>query len=545
MFVCVTSRYILTELSLLDFAGTDEEFRFINSSASNNTGYGINVQEMRSTVFINASIISDNKYGAGLRIYQGAGEVIVNNTVFEHNELCGANLTYAGGFQLFNNTRFINNKGYGLLTEYLLLNRSRFEWYQKMEIVRADFQFNEWISLRIGNYCRGGEILVNESYFGYNWDEAIEYLSCNVTTVKNTNFSVAFNMFEHNHRHAILMTPLLNTIGIMTNNTIRYHNLGGVRIDNGYDLLVNRWYTMFEVNYNIFTNRFEDNRGRYGISMRLIQNSPFQNIFFKFNEIINNYINESSMYVNPRSRANAPIVVSSNNIFVQRNWINNPESVRDIATHLTDPSVTINTNYNWWGTVDHGYIYSRIFDQDDRYNLAELQYYPVMKEEWLYGDYTTSDTPKHRPSFDRNNRIGGILDTPGFTTSFQIKHYIVDKDIFIMPGVTLVIQSGTTLSFETSIGMVIHGTLIADGMKSGGQISFNLKPPDLDPLVNMSLPVRLVDGADELEGRVEVEVDGEWGTVCENVSNEDCFFGIIVSKRLLHYIYTQPKNCLY
>lgn len=178
----------------------------------------------------------------------------------EGNAQAGINITYSGGFQLFNNTKLLRNKGYGIITEYLQLNRSRFELMQKMEVVRGEFFMNEFIGLRVGNYCRGGSVLVNESNFMYNWDEAIEYLSCNITGAKQyamTNFSVAFSSFSSNRRHAIFMRPLLNTEGIITNCTFTNHSLGALRIDNEYDLLISNWYREFPVNYYIFANTFK------------------------------------------------------------------------------------------------------------------------------------------------------------------------------------------------------------------------------------------------------------------------------------------------
>lgn len=498
-------------------SGPAEEFRFINSSASNNNGYGVNIQDMRSKVFFNSSVVSDNKYGAGIRIYQGAGEVAINNTVVERNSRSGVNITYSGGYQLVNNSKVIDNKGYGIISEYERLNKTRFELLQKIEVVHSQFEFNEWIALRIGNYCRGGQILVNESSFNFNLDEAIEYLSCNVSTNTPTNFSVAFNMFNGNVRHGVLMFPMVNTVGRMTNNTFKNHSLGAVRIDNGYDLLISKWYSDFEVGYQIFENIFKENYGRYAISMRLTQNSPFQKIVFSFNSVIDNYINDTSVYLNPRNRANAPIIVSSGNILVQRNRIFNPQSVRDIATHLVDPSVIIQGNLNWWETISHEFMYGRIFDNDDRYNLAEIEYYPALRDNWLYGPLSTAEYPKYRWVFSRGGRIGGVLDTPGFTTDPSVRTYHVDKDIFILPGVTLTILPGTTLEFENSIGMVIHGRLKADGGSSSSPVVLQLKE-NVDALAieNRTASVRLVDGTDEFEGRLEVFIDGEWGTVCKD-----------------------------
>lgn len=468
---------------------------------------------MRSNVFFNTTEISHNQFEAGLRIYQGAGEVIVNNTLLEKNSGSGINVTYSGGYQLFNNTRLHDNHGYGIITEYLNVNKTRIERRMLVEVVRCGFQLNEGIALRLGNYCNGGLMLVNLSHFSQNMDEAIEYLSCNVTTLEIMNFTAAYNLFDGNKRHGILASPLLNTVGIMTNNTFINHRLGCVRVENGYDLIINRWYSRFRVNYEIFENEFSMNNGRYAISLRLTQNSVFQKLDCKFNRFTNNYIQESFAAINPRSRANAVAIISSSNVIFQRNSIDNPDSLRAVSTHLVDPSVTIDATHNWWGSPNHAFIYDQIFDQDDRYNLAFVEYFPALLVDLVYDNVPTLP-PRHHWQFHRGSTIGGTLES---RIVLPRGVYNVDKDIFIKPSYRLVIASGSILQFETSIGIVVHGCLTADGGSEGNAILFSLQESSVQ-IDNETLTVRLLDGEDEYEGRLEVQINGVWGTICDQVS---------------------------
>lgn len=70
---------------------------------------------------------------------------------------------------------------------------------------------------------------------------------------------MVYNEFDGNKRYGILMLFLINTIGIIINNIFMNYSLGVLRIDNGYDLFVSKWYAKFVVNYRIFENIFKEN----------------------------------------------------------------------------------------------------------------------------------------------------------------------------------------------------------------------------------------------------------------------------------------------
>ena len=75
---------------------------------------------------------------------------------------------------------------------------------------------------------------------------------------------------------------------------------------------------------------------------------------------------------------------------------------------------------------------------------------------------------------------------------------------------------GTVLEFENSLGMLVQGLVEFDGT-ADRPILMRLK--NESTFTNHSL-IRMVDGPNELEGRLEVRINetDEWSTICSEVS---------------------------
>lgn len=470
---------------------------------------------MKSLIWINSTRITNNYYEAGLRVFQGAGIVNVNNTLLQNNTLAGANITYSGGRIFFNGTSVIGNQGYGVYLEFLKLNRSRIEEGLNIYAYSSRFSENILAAFRVGNYCKSADVLIDKSFFENNQREAIEYLSCNTTSL-TTNFSVTMSQFVSNGKQAILMAPILNTRGKIANNTFRNHFNGALLMNNGEDVLVARWYAKFPVEYDIYGNEFRDNFGPYAVNIRITEESSEQSLRFINNKLIDNTIQNSFPFLNPRSKANAVLIISSSKAIAIRNIISNPNSTREVATHLTDPSKTIDATENYWGSPVYENFYLRIFDRDDRYNLAVINFRPALADDRIFGDrqHTPKLPPDPKNTFLRGQTIGGELKQ---SKVLRKGFYSVDKDIYIEPEATLTIPPGTELSFQNSVGMIVYGALVADGRQEGW-VRFSLEDNYSTVVENMTFPIRLVDGNTDQEGRLEVELDGTWGTVCNKVS---------------------------
>ena len=82
--------------------------------------------------------------------------------------------------------------------------------------------------------------------------------------------------------------------------------------------------------------------------------------------------------LNPRSKVAAPVVISSSNVKIERNLIDNPESRYELGSHLIEPNSELDCDRNWLGHKDEKRVWSRVFDRDDRYNLAKINYVPYL-----------------------------------------------------------------------------------------------------------------------------------------------------------------------
>ena len=337
--------------------------------------------------------------------------------------------------------------------------------------------------------------------------------------------TAGWNLFAGNQGHGIRIQPLINAVGRIGNNTFKDHSRHTLLIDNTDDYLKIREYYTLKVDFEITSNIFKNNEGFYVANLRLTQGSALQKLDFKYNTIENNRIEGAFPALNPRLRAHAVIIISSNNVNVSRNFLVNPNSKYELATHLLDRSALIEATRNWWGTLNYHEIIPKIFDQFNRYNLAILQYHPVIKyADELYGtneDYVTNRQRPEEVKFVRRetsdgpmNILGGRLATH-FTTEYGQTHYYADRDLTILPEGRLTILPGTTLEFPNGIGMLVHGKLDADANERE-HIKLVLK--NEETMTNHTL-VRLADGKDDFEGRLEIRPteDDEWGTVCRKV----------------------------
>ena len=533
----------------MSFLATVPEIYINNTNIHNNTQHGVYLENPRHYAFVNASVLSHNGYGAGLRVYGGAADIHINDSYLEYNQDNGVNITYDGGYRIFNESHFNFNYGNGInitFNETTIDNRTRLAKQQRTEIFKSEFIGNDGIGVRVGNFCRsveshrlgdfcvynrecrGHKAVVNQSHFEDNRGDALEFESCyikmNVST-ELTNYTAGYNVFKRNFGHGIKIQPLLNAVGNIRFNHFTEHPRHALLIDNGENFLETKLWSAMEVVYEISNNTFRENKGYYVVNLRLTQGSQAQTLLFIHNILTSNVIEGSSNNLNERTRAYAVVILSSSNVNVIRNFLVNDGSRYELATHLRDRSIQLKCALQWWDTTEYDFIIMKIFDQSNRYDLAYLKYHPVLMQPDLQWHATTHENLEKEVAFLRpGNRLGGRL--PWFrergikTLEFRTDPitYIVDRDITILPEGHLIITPGTTFEFENSIGMLVQGFLEASG-RENEKIMFTLKN---DTSGGEHPLVRLVAGANEYEGRVEIRMDtnneSEWGTICNKVS---------------------------
>ncbi|XP_003374613.1 putative scavenger receptor cysteine-rich domain protein [Trichinella spiralis] len=502
-----------------------------NSRITDNFGTGVYVENMRDRTVINNVTILRNQHVAGLHVCEGVGDIWVNNSLILDNWGDGINITYTGGSTVINGTQLSRNRMRGFALHQSL--RGKF-LALKQEVVfkgrpatNTDYtptkvEENWWGGILVGNFCTSdsnywlGDPKVIISYVemvGNRYHPSFEYHSCQREKQPITEVEISGSVCRLATGFCVRVQPAVNLRMDINDNRF-------IRNERAVLLIRNRDHPQLfhlPARVSITRNQMKYNRGYFIVSVGLNDRSPVQNLTFHMqNEIKENEVINPFPLLNTRTLPHAAMIVSSSNVMLRRNCFHNPKAEFEIATDLDDHSRVIDARENNWGHTQPASFMYKIFDQFKRYTLARFDINP-------YAAVCNSQNPKMTElmNFFRQFRtashpyvIGGTIYE---NTDLSKGVYTVVDDLHISPGAVLTLQPGTVLQFADGIGMLVQGELLrADYQGSSEPILFTLDKRDPISVPN----IRLVQDDSErstlapASGRLEVFVDGEWGTVC-------------------------------
>ncbi|KRY48456.1 HHIP-like protein 1, partial [Trichinella britovi] len=502
-----------------------------NCRITDNFGTGVYVENMRDRTVINNVTILRNQHVAGLHVCEGVGDIWVNNSLILDNWGDGINITYTGGSTVINGTQLSRNRMRGFALHQSL--RGKF-LALKQEVVfkgrpatNTDYtptkvEENWWGGILVGNFCTSdsnywlGDPKVIISYVemvGNRYHPSFEYHSCQREKQPITEVEISGSVCRLATGFCVRVQPAVNLRMDINDNRF-------IRNERAVLLIRNRDHPQLfhlPARVSITRNQMKYNRGYFIVSVGLNDRSPVQNLTFHMqNEIKENEVINPFPLLNTRTLPHAAMIVSSSNVMLRRNCFHNPKAEFEIATDLDDHSRVIDARENNWGHTQPASFMYKIFDQFKRYTLARFDINP-------YAAVCNSQNPKMTElmNFFRQFRtashpyvIGGTIYE---NTDLAKGVYTVVDDLHISPGAVLTLQPGTVLQFADGIGMLVQGELLrADYQGSSEPILFTLAKRDPISVSN----IRLVQDDSErstlapASGRLEVFVDGEWGTVC-------------------------------
>jgi hypothetical protein len=471
---------------------------------ADNNGRGVAVENMRSSIHVHQSSISNNNHVAGIHVMSGVGDVNVSDSRIAFNKGDGINITYSGGSRNITRSWISSNQGYGLAV-YLNDTEAYVPFLQETIVSYSEIFKNLDTGVLVGNFCGPSLVNISANWFNESSDISVDIQTCwkPVNATGYVTLQVGHNNFIENRR-GLRIQPAVNIFGKIEYNYFNAHTYGALQIYNGPLEELEILPAGLLVQYNEFT----ENAGMFVASLSLSPYGEKQKLLFTRNFVRENRISEPFESLIPRSRVAAAIVVGSSNVDIFRNILQNHECEYEIGSRLADQSQTLNCTYNWLGFSTEEAIYARLFHRKDRFDLAKIEYIPYLLHSSNPAANTIIKDHTYVPLFSSRGEVGGEVDGQ---ETLRAGEYLVTRDINVRVGGRLTLQPGVTLKFPPSVGIMVAGKLDARGR---GPNDIRLTLEEQEPVNETTAPVRLLGGHSIREGRLQVKIDDKWGTVC-------------------------------
>ena len=260
----------------------------------------------------------------------------------------------------------------------------------------------------------------------------------------------------------------------------------------------------------IFANNIQYNDGLYMVEFDMDSHSEimgFVEAYFTQNIVQNNLHSQQRRGTYPYLSASYTIAAKGVQKFnITDNLFGNPGLDYELLAGVVTARVSnyLNVEQNYWGSSDLNRIRDRLFDFDDWNSFAISHFLPYYLESSF--DSQLSSAYDQPPDIDLDN-LGGRLHESIRLLARPGRPYVIRRDLTVMPGVTLTIEPGAELEFYPSVGILVLGTLHAQG--------------NIDRNIIMR-PVRL----DQVEGNVVGRIRRSTETESEERQSKQLFFGL-------------------
>ena len=215
----------------------------------------------------------------------------------------------------------------------------------------------------------------------------------------------------------------------------------------------------------VYANVISDNDGIYMMEINMDSQSEIMGYvaaYFTNNIVQNNRHSHTKLGLDAYHPASYALAVRGVQKFiVTSNRFGNPGLDYELLSGVKTSRIgnILNAEHNFWGTSDINRIRERIFDFDDWNSYSIAKFLPFLLENSFNGALSTSYVRQQDVNFDD---LGGRLNESVRLIN-RGRPYIIKRDLTVMPDVTLTIQPGVELQFYPSVGILVLGTLRAQG----------------------------------------------------------------------------------